>query len=146
MLIAAAADKWRVDPARCRARHGRIENDRGQSFSYGQLAEAAAKLQVPKDVALKPKGGLSADRNLAAAARHAGQGGRQRRVRSGRELPGMLYAVIAQCPALGGQSRSRSTRARAESMPGVRRVLSAAERRGGGGRSFLAGAARRAMR
>ena len=78
LLIAAAADKWRIAPERCRARHARIENDRGQSFSYGQLAQAAAKLKVPKDVTLKPRADYTLIGTLAASPRYAGQGGRQR--------------------------------------------------------------------
>src|SRR5579863_8714487 len=44
MLIAAAARRWRVDPATCRASAGTIVGAQGQVAKYGQLAEAAAKL------------------------------------------------------------------------------------------------------
>jgi isoquinoline 1-oxidoreductase beta subunit len=122
LLIAAAADKWHIEPERCRAHHGRIENDRGQSFSYGQLAQAAAKLKVPKDVTLKPRAdftliGTSQPR-LDTPSKVDGSAVFGLDVR----LPGMLYAAIAQCPVLGGRARTLDSRA-AEAMPGVRRVL-----------------------
>jgi isoquinoline 1-oxidoreductase beta subunit len=122
LLIAAAADRWRIAPERCRASRGRIENDRGQSFSYGQLAQAAAKLKVPKDVKLKARAdytliGTSQPR-LDTPGKVDGSAEFGLDVR----LPGMLYATIAQCPVLGGRARTVGSRA-AEAMPGVRRVL-----------------------
>ena len=53
MLITAAARRWRIDPASCRASNGRITSASGKAASYGELAEAAASLPVPKDVPLK---------------------------------------------------------------------------------------------
>jgi isoquinoline 1-oxidoreductase subunit beta len=122
LLIAAAADKWRIAAERCRANRGRIENDRGQSFSYGQLAQAAAKLKVPKDVKLKSRADYTligtSQRRLDTPSKVDGSAEFGLDVR----LPGMLYAAIAQCPVLGGRARSVGSSA-AEAMPGVRRVL-----------------------
>jgi len=122
LLIAAAADKWRIAPERCRARRARIENDRGQSFSYGQLAKEAAKLKVPKDVTLKPRADYkligTSQRRLDTPGKVDGSAEFGLDVK----LKGMLYAAIAQCPVLGGKPRSVDSRT-AEAMPGVRRVL-----------------------
>jgi isoquinoline 1-oxidoreductase beta subunit len=122
LLIAAAADKWRIAPKRCRAHRGRIENDRGQSFSYGLLAQAAAKLKVPKEVKLKPRADFTligtSPRRLDTPGKVDGSAEFGLDVR----LPGMLYAALAQCPVLGGHARNVDARA-AEAMPGVRRVL-----------------------
>src|SRR5580692_2873735 len=122
LLIAAAAEKWRIAPERCRANRGRIENDRGQSFSYGQLVQAAAKLKVPKDIKLKSRADYTligtAQRRLDTPGKVDGSAEFGLDVR----LPGMLYAAIAQCPVLGGRPRSVGSRT-AEAMPGVRRVL-----------------------
>ena len=52
----------------------------------------------------------------------------------------MLYAALAQSPVLGGKVPALDSAA-AEKMPGVRKVLRDGERRRGGRRSFLAGAA-----
>src|SRR5262249_30935219 len=53
MLIAAAAQMWHVNPSTCRAVNGKVVSAQGRTASYGQLAEAAAKMPVPKNVALK---------------------------------------------------------------------------------------------
>ncbi len=122
LLITAAADKWHISPERCRAHRARIENDRGQSFSYGQLVQAAAKLEVPKDIKLKPREDYTligtSQRRLDTPGKVDGSAEFGLDVK----LPGMLYAAIAQCPVLGGRPQSVDSRT-AAAMPGVRRVL-----------------------
>ena len=122
MLIAAAAQRWHVDPSACRAIDGRIVSAQGRSASYGQLADAAARMPVPKEVPLKdaahfrligkPLPRLDTPSKVDGSA----QFGLDVR------LPGMLYAVIALSPTLGGKVASLDTAA-ALAMPGVRRVL-----------------------
>ena len=54
MLVAAAAETWSVDTASCRARRGVVTHTlTSRELSYGALAEKAAKLPVPAQVALK---------------------------------------------------------------------------------------------
>ncbi|HTL00179.1 MAG TPA: xanthine dehydrogenase family protein molybdopterin-binding subunit [Pseudomonadales bacterium] len=54
MLVAAAAARWAVRPDQCRADNGRVLRvGTDESFSYGELANDAAKLRVPKKPALK---------------------------------------------------------------------------------------------
>ncbi len=54
MLVAAAAARWAVPPAQCRADNGRVlKVGSDESFSYGELANDAAKLPVPKNPVLK---------------------------------------------------------------------------------------------
>jgi isoquinoline 1-oxidoreductase subunit beta len=54
MLISAAATTWNVDPASCRAEQGQVVHPAsGRRLSYGQLAEKAAGLAPPQNVALK---------------------------------------------------------------------------------------------
>jgi isoquinoline 1-oxidoreductase beta subunit len=53
MLMQAAADQWKVKLADVRAEKGFVLGPGGKKLSYGQLAEAAAKLPVPEKVALK---------------------------------------------------------------------------------------------
>jgi isoquinoline 1-oxidoreductase beta subunit len=122
LLIAAAATRWRIAPARCRAHRARIESDHGLSFSYGQLALAAAKLPVPKDVKLKSRAEYTligtSQRRLDTPGKVDGSAEFGLDVK----LPDMLYAAIAQCPVLGGQPRSVDSRT-AQAMQGVRRVL-----------------------
>jgi len=48
MLVNAAAQRWRVAPSACRTEAGAVVlGAAGKRLSYGELAEAAAKLPVP---------------------------------------------------------------------------------------------------
>src|SRR5581483_7163192 len=54
MLIQAAADAWKVPASECSAANSVITHKpSGRTVKFGQVAEAAAKLEPPKDVALK---------------------------------------------------------------------------------------------
>ena len=54
MLVAAAAARWHVNSAECRAERAEVIHDRtGRRLSYGALAEEAAKQPVPNDPPLK---------------------------------------------------------------------------------------------
>jgi isoquinoline 1-oxidoreductase subunit beta len=125
MLIEAAAQMWHVKSSECRAVNGKVVGARGQTASYGQLAESAAKIPVPKDVTLKnaaqfrligkPLARLDTPDKVNGTAEFA----------LDVKLPGMLYAVIALSPTLGGKAASVDSVV-ASAMPGVRRVLSTA--------------------
>ncbi|MBR0737455.1 xanthine dehydrogenase family protein molybdopterin-binding subunit [Bradyrhizobium liaoningense] len=129
LLISAAAKRWNVDPATCRAKDGTVFDASGSKhLSYGELATAAAKLPVPTaaDVKLKdPK-----DFTLI--------GTRAKRVDSsikvdGRalygidtRLPGMTIAAIAISPVLGGNAKAVDEKA-ALAVKGVRQVVNIGE-------------------
>src|SRR3984957_4857460 len=53
MLIAAAAQRWHVKAAQCRAAGGEILGPADRKARYGELVDAAAKLPIPKEVPLK---------------------------------------------------------------------------------------------
>ncbi len=53
MLIAAAADTWKLPAAECRAEGGRVLHPSGKSASFGELAARAGKMPLPTTVALK---------------------------------------------------------------------------------------------
>ncbi len=54
MLVEAAAKRWNVDPASCRAQDGEVHHTAtGRSAKYGELAADAAHLPVPENVVLK---------------------------------------------------------------------------------------------
>ncbi|MGY3607507.1 molybdopterin cofactor-binding domain-containing protein [Bradyrhizobium sp. Lot33] len=129
LLIAAAAKRWNVDPATCRASDGVVFDASGSKhLSYGELATAAAKLPVPPaaNVRLKdPK-----DFTLI--------GTRAKRVDSsikvdGRalygidtRLPGMKVATVAISPVLGGKAKTVNENA-ALAVKGVRQVVNVDE-------------------
>src|ERR1041384_3628404 len=54
MLVAAAAKRWNVDLASCRAENGEVHHaPSGRKLSYGELAADAAQMPVPETVTLK---------------------------------------------------------------------------------------------
>jgi isoquinoline 1-oxidoreductase beta subunit len=54
MLITAAAERWHVDPASCRAENAEVVHmPTVQRLSYGALIDLAARLPVPRNVPLK---------------------------------------------------------------------------------------------
>src|SRR6476620_9180083 len=54
MLVAAAAKRWKVDQAACRAERGEVVHDpTGRRIGYGELAGEAAGMPVPDKVTLK---------------------------------------------------------------------------------------------
>jgi isoquinoline 1-oxidoreductase subunit beta len=122
MLITAAARRWRVDPSSCRASNGRITSASGKTASYGELAEVAARLPVPKEVPLKspPEFRWIGKRLTRLDTPSKVNGSAEFGIDV--KLPRMLYATIAFCPELGGTVASVDSAA-ALAMPGVRRVV-----------------------
>ena len=53
MLISAAAAIWNADRMDCLAENGLVRHTSGKTLTYGQLAEKAAGLPIPKAVPLK---------------------------------------------------------------------------------------------
>ncbi|MGE0029813.1 MAG: molybdopterin cofactor-binding domain-containing protein [Steroidobacteraceae bacterium] len=122
MLIQAAAQHWEVDVSECRVEGGQVLNADGDALTYGEVAEAASKLPVPKDVALKAPEQFTLIGTRAKRTDTPGKVDGSAQFGLDVRLPGMLYASLVQCPELGGTVRSVDATA-AEAMPGVRRVL-----------------------
>ena len=123
MLIAAAAARWRVPASECVARMSAIRHKpSGRTVSFGAVAEDAAKITVPADVALKDPATWTlagtSRRRLDVLDKVTAQPVYAIDVR----LPGMLYAAIKQCPVYGGVPKSVDENAIA-GMKGVRRVV-----------------------
>lgn len=125
LLVGAAAKQWSVEPATCRAENGEVLHpSSGRRASYGQLADAAAKLPVPKDVALKKPADFKLVgkpvKRLDSPEKVDGTAQFGLDVR----LPGMLYAVIVNSPVFGGTVASVDDTA-AKRIGGVRQVVRA---------------------
>ena len=122
MLVAAAAQQWKVDASACRVENAMVMGPSGQKATYGELAEAASKLQAPKEPKLKD---ASAFKIVGTPVKRLDTPGKVNgTVEFGIDvkLPGMLYAALAQCPVIGGKPTSFDA-ARAKSMPGVKHVV-----------------------
>src|SRR6266540_310347 len=124
MLVAAAAEQWKVDPAACKTAKGVVTGPGGRSLSYGDLVEEAAKRPLPdfKTLALKKDADLTiVGTNVPRVDVPAKTDGRARFGIDVR-VPGMLYAVIARCPTIGGKA-VRFDAAKAKAVPGVKHVV-----------------------
>lgn len=104
MLITAASTLWKVPASECYAENAKIiHKPSGKSLGYGELAEAASKVEVPKTPVLKdPKdfkilGKRSPRPDVPLKSTGKAMFGIDVSV------PGMVYASIERCPVFGGQ-------------------------------------------
>jgi isoquinoline 1-oxidoreductase beta subunit len=123
MLIAAAAEKWHVQPSACRAEKGAVVNKAtGRKLSYGQLAAAASRQKVPANPSLKSPKDFRVigkpTRRVDSKAIVTGQAvyGLDARV------PDMLFAVMERCPCIGGKVASFDA-SKALAVAGVRHLV-----------------------
>jgi isoquinoline 1-oxidoreductase beta subunit len=123
LLIAAAADAWKVEPASCRAEAGEVIHiASGRRLKYGELAGAAAKMPLPDTIELKQPQefkliGTPAKR-LDTPLKVNGSAVYGIDVR----LPGMKIATLAQSPVFGGRVKSLDDTA-AKAVKGVRQIV-----------------------
>jgi isoquinoline 1-oxidoreductase subunit beta len=121
MLVQAAAQRFGVSPTDCRTENGTVIAG-GKRARYGELAEAAAKLPVPKEAPLKdPKDWKligKPTRRLDTPEKITGRAEFGIDVK----LPGLLTALVARPPVFGGKVKSFDATA-AKAVPGVRAVV-----------------------
>jgi isoquinoline 1-oxidoreductase subunit beta len=123
MLIAAAAERWGIDKSACRAENSTVINTAtSDSLSYGSLAEAAAKMPVPGNIALKDPAQFKivgkARKRLDTPGKVDGSVTFGIDVR----LPNMVYAVVQRCPVFGGTVASFDD-TKTKAVPGVKSVV-----------------------
>ena len=118
MLVAAAAQQWKVPANQCRTEASVVHGPGGKSAKYADLADAAAHLPVPETVTLKN----AADFRLI--------GKKTRRLDSrpkcdgslkfglDLDLPGMKVALVAHPPIFGASPKFVDDKP-ARSIPGV---------------------------
>jgi isoquinoline 1-oxidoreductase beta subunit len=121
MLVRAAARRWKVDPKRLRAENGYVYRG-AERLSFGQLAEAAEKLEPPASVKLKEAKDWKLIgkpvRRLDSPEKITGKAQFGMDVR----FPGLRTAVVARAPAFGGKVKSFDA-GKAKAMPGVEQVV-----------------------
>jgi isoquinoline 1-oxidoreductase beta subunit len=121
MLVAAAAQQWKVDASACRTENGAVLNGSNR-LTYGQLVGAAAKLSPPEKVQLKdPKNFKLIGKPIKRLDTPEKLNGKAV-FGIDVKLPGMLNAVIARPPIFGAKMKSFDD-SRARSMPGVRKIV-----------------------
>jgi isoquinoline 1-oxidoreductase beta subunit len=117
LLIAAAAAKWSVQPVDCRTQKGFVISGTHKA-SYGELADAAAKLPVPNEIALKDAKEFTLigkpTRRLDSKAKVSGTAEFGIDVKR----PNMLIALVARAPVFGAKVKSFDA-AKAKAVAGV---------------------------
>jgi isoquinoline 1-oxidoreductase beta subunit len=123
MLVQAAANQWKVPASECVPSNSVITHTpSGRKVTYGKVAEAAARLDQPKDVPLKdPKTWKIAGKPLKRLDTAKKVNGT---MIYGMDLkmPGMLNAAIKECPVFGGKVKSFDAN-QVSGMTGVKKVV-----------------------
>lgn len=123
MLLEAAAKQWQVPVEELTTEAGMIKHEKsGQSIGYGEIASAAAGIEVPEEVELKdPK-----DFKIIGTSRKNVDGPK---IIKGEPLygldiqrEGMLIAMIAHPPAFGMKLKSMDA-SKAKAMPSIKDVI-----------------------
>ncbi|WP_179402463.1 xanthine dehydrogenase family protein molybdopterin-binding subunit [Burkholderia guangdongensis] len=136
MLVAAAAQRWNVDPATCRTLDGVVTSGAYRA-TYGELAHAAMAMPVPQQVVLKdPSQWRIVGRPMPRIDARAQLDGT---LRYGMDwqLPGMKVALVARPPRFGGRFASYDAAA-ARAVKGVVAVVEIPTDRGGTGVAVIA--------
>lgn len=122
MLITAAAKRWNVNENECYAKENYVCHSKsGKNFSYGELAEEASKLSLPRNPKLKPRSDFkyigTELKNVDIEDMVTG------RAVFGLDVvfPKMLYAAIKRCPVVDGNLKSFNAE-KALRIKGVKKV------------------------
>jgi len=123
MLVVAAAERMQVPQPECFAEKGWvIHKPSGKKISYGVVASEAAKIPPPTEPALKQPADFKiigkATQRYDIPFKVNGKATYGIDVK----LPGLLTAVVARCPVLGGKVKSFNAD-KAMKMSGVKKVV-----------------------
>ena len=123
MLIGAAAQKWQVKPGECTALNGEVIHSKsGRKVAYKDLVEAAATQEIPAEIVLKKESEFKLIGKVIARLDVPEKVAGTALFGIDITLPGMLTAVIARPPVLGGSVKSFDD-TDAKKIPGVRHVV-----------------------
>lgn len=123
MLIQAAAQQWALPIEECTASNGFVIHSKsGKKLGFGELAELASALPVPKDVKLKDRKDFKI---IGTAVNNVAN----KNIVTGKPLfgldfyrEGMLFAVIQRPVAFGTKVKSVDS-ASAKALPGITDVV-----------------------
>ncbi|MGP0090487.1 MAG: molybdopterin cofactor-binding domain-containing protein [Xanthobacteraceae bacterium] len=123
MLVQAAANEWGVPASECSAANSIITHKAsGRTTTYGKVAEAAAKIEAPKDITLKDPKDWKLIGKPVLRLDTAGKVTGAQTYGIDVKRPGMLNAAIKACPVFGGKVASFDA-AKVAGMKGVKKVV-----------------------
>ncbi|MBR7778163.1 xanthine dehydrogenase family protein molybdopterin-binding subunit [Undibacterium rugosum] len=121
MLLAAAAQRWQVQPGECTTQAGQVLHSSGKQLRYGELAATAVNMQ-PSHIQLKKP----ADFRLIGTPQPRREAGLKvnGKAQFGIDArpPGLLYAALSLTPVIGGKPKSWNSKA-VLAKPGVKQVV-----------------------
>ena len=122
MLVAAAADSWKVPAAEVTVSKGMVSHKSGRKASFGELADKAATMPAPTEVKLKdPKRYQYIGKRIPRTDSRAKTNGAAQ-FTIDVKLPGMLTAVVAHPPLFGAKPKSFDA-AKAKAVKGVTNIV-----------------------
>ncbi|HEX9391793.1 MAG TPA: xanthine dehydrogenase family protein molybdopterin-binding subunit [Usitatibacteraceae bacterium] len=125
MLVTAAASRWKVAPGECHVENGMITGPSGQRVSFGDVADAAAKLLPPDKVALKDVGDFriigKPTRRLDSGAKVNGSAMFGLDV-TAKQVPNLHVALVKRAPQFGARVKSFNAD-KVNGIPGVTHVV-----------------------
>ncbi|QGZ41063.1 isoquinoline 1-oxidoreductase beta subunit [Pseudoduganella flava] len=137
MLVAAAAEEWKVPASQVKAVKGMLTGPNGRKATYGQMADAAMRQPVPEHVVLKnvEKFRFIGKPMPRLDARAKSNGSQQ----FGMDFKpaGAKVAVVARPPVFGAKVKQFDA-AQAKKIKGVVAVLPVETDRGGSGVAVIA--------
>jgi len=123
MLVQAAAQKWKVDPATCTTSRGEVLHvATNRKAAYGTLIEAAGRIGLPKEVPLKDPAKFVLVGTSQKRLDTAGKVNGQAVYGIDAMVPGMKFATLASCPVFGGKV-GRVDDSAAKAVPGVQQII-----------------------
>ncbi|TMH23420.1 MAG: xanthine dehydrogenase family protein molybdopterin-binding subunit [Betaproteobacteria bacterium] len=122
MLVAAAAEQWKLPPQSIRVKNGVVFHASGKKATFGALADAAARQPVPQNPKLKDaKDFVYIGKRVPRTDSKAKATGSAMFTQDV-NLPDMLTAVVAHPPRFGAKVKSFDAES-AQRLPGVRHVV-----------------------
>jgi isoquinoline 1-oxidoreductase beta subunit len=119
MLIAAAADRWRVEPNTCRSENSKIIHaPTGRNFTFGELAEEAAKKEPPAHPVLKEEKAWRLIGKALPRVENPAKVDGSAIFGMDFQMPGLVYAAVRTSPVFGGTVK-KFDKASIQGLPGV---------------------------
>jgi isoquinoline 1-oxidoreductase beta subunit len=123
MLVSAAAKRWNVDSASCRAQSGEVHHaSTGKKIKYSELAADAARMPVPEKVALKQPADFKLIGTPAKRLDTPSKVNGSAVYGIDARPPGVRFATLAQSPVFGGRVKSVDD-TKAKAVKGVRQIV-----------------------
>jgi isoquinoline 1-oxidoreductase beta subunit len=122
MLVAVAADRWKISAGQCRTENSVVYGPNGKSFPYAELADSAVRQPVPANVRLKNPSEFRLIGKKVRRLDSAAKGDGSQKFGLDLDIPGMKIAVVAHPPVFGGRVKSLDDK-EARSISGVKDIF-----------------------